>query len=235
MRKIVLMFWKSFLILTGCLTIIFFQGCGLIAVLGTESPSKQKTPAEIRLIKDKEKDKTKKLLVLVKQPSYLNAPPLLGQVLTEQIQARLIANAALSQSNLIGGDTLAQFRSSTPNFYSMTPQEIGKALKADWVLIADLTAYKLVNVANTEYYSGSLIGRAFLIDIADSRQIWPADSGDKKIDVGFDVERKGSQAALIRLAAAYAHCATRYFYDCPVSKFKIADDKSALVWSQWGD
>jgi hypothetical protein len=222
-----------------CLTfasfaVVFFQGCGLIGIIGSENPSEKKIPAEVRLIKDKKMDANRKLLVLIKQPSWLNAPPLLGQVLTEQIHARLVANKALALSNLISEESLAKFRGSTPDFYSMAPLDIGKAMNTDWVLVVELTSYKLYNIADTEYLSGELAGRAFVIDIADSKQLWPAGLGGGKIEVVFDVEKKGNKAGLARLAAAFSHCVTRYFYDCPKYRFKIADEKYNPEIKQFG-
>jgi hypothetical protein len=234
MKNIFVFFWKSLFILISCLTIILFQGCGLIGILGTESSYEKKVPAEVKLIKDKKSDNNRKLLVLVKQPSWLNAPPLLGQLLTEQIQLRLVANAALKFSNLISEESLSKFRGSTPNFYSMTTLEIGKAMNADWVLVVELTSYRLFNISDTEYFGGGLAGKAFVIDTADTRQLWPDKLGGEQIEIAFDVEKRGNKAALARLAAAYSHCVTRYFYDCPRRRFKIADEKTVSEIKQWG-
>jgi hypothetical protein len=218
-------------ILTASLTVILFEGCAIIGVLGTPTPSEKKIPAEFKLAAAKDK----KILVLVNQPSWLNAPPLLRQTLTEQIQKRLIINAGLNPSNMISYESLSEFRSKEAAFSSMTAAQIGKALNAELVLIADLTAYRLVDVEDSGYYEGSLSGCTFLIDAANSGRLWPVDVDNKKINVAFDIESRGQKAALVRLAAAFAHCATRFFYDCPQNKFKIAEDKSDSAWSQWGD
>ena len=220
--------------------VAFLQGCGLIGILGTESAAEKKIPAQYRFDvgnqKKVEPGQEKKILVLVNQPSYINAPPILRQVLTEQIQARLIMNAKLNAANFITYQALSDYRSKELNFYSMKAGEIGKALKADWLLVADLTGYKLINsIEETNYYGGTLTGKVFVIETASGYKVWPTDSEGININVGFDVERRGSEYSLIRLAAAFAHCATRYLYDCQENRFKIADDKSASVWSQWGD
>ena len=78
----------------------------------------------------------------------------------------------------------------------MTAAQIGKALNADLVLIVDLTDYKLVNVEDSDYYGGSLSGRTFVIDVANSEKLWPADLGSKNINVAFDVERRGRKLHL---------------------------------------
>ncbi len=219
---------------------VFLQGCELIGVLGTESSWEKKIPAQYSFnVGDQKKvepGQEKKILVLVNQPSFINAPPILRQVLTEQIQTRLIMNAKLKADNFISYDQLSDFRSKETNFFSMSAAEIGKALKADWVLVADLTGYKMVNsISETNYYGGELTGKVFIIDTAGGNKVWPTDSEGRDIKIGFDVERRGSEYALVRLAAGFAHCATRYLYNCPENRFKIADDKSASVWSQWGD
>jgi hypothetical protein len=226
-------------ILAASLAVILFEGCALIGVLGTPTPSEKMIPAEFKFVVDKSREgrltPDKKLLVLVNQPSWLNAPPLLRQTLTEQIQIRLIANAVLKPSNMVPYESLSEFRSKEAAFSSMTTAQIGKALNADLVLVADLTAYRLVDVEDSGYCEGSLSGCTFLIDDANSDKLWPVDADNKKINVAFDVESHGREAAFDRLAAAFAHCTARFFYDCPANKFKIAEDKSDLVWSQWGD
>jgi hypothetical protein len=226
-------------ILTASLAVILFEGCALIGVLGTPTPSEKMIPAEFKFVADKSREgrltPDKKLLVLVNQPSWLNAPPLLRQILTEQIQERLIINAGLKPSNMVSYESLSEFRSKEAAFSSMTAAQIGKALNADLVLIVDLTAYRLVNVEDSDYFGGSLSGCTFLIDVASSDRLWPADVENKKINVAFDVESHGQEAAFVRLAAAFAHCTTRFFHDCPSDRFKIAEDKSDSAWSQWGD
>jgi hypothetical protein len=219
-------------ILTASLAVILFEGCALIGILGTPTPSEKMIPAEFKFVAAE----GKKILVLVNQPSWLNAPPLLRQTLTKQIQARLIANAGPKPLlNMISYESLSEFRSKEAAFSSMTAAQIGKALNADLVLIADLTAYRLVNIEDSDYFGGSLSGCTFLIDVANSDKLWPADAENKKINVAFDIESHGREAAFDRLAAAFAHCTARFFYDCPANNFKIAEDKSDSIWSQWGD
>jgi hypothetical protein len=218
-------------ILTASLTVILFEGCAVVGILGTPTSSEKTIPAEFKLAAAKDK----KILVLVNQPSWLNAPPLLRQTLTEQIQKRLIANAGLKPSNIVSYESLSEFRSKEAAFSSMAAAQIGKALNADLVLIADLTAYRLVDVEDSDYFGGSLSGCTFLIDVANSDRLWPVDAENKKINVAFDIESHGREAAFDRLAAAFAYCTARFFYDCPQNKFKIAEDKSGSAWSQWGD
>ena len=233
MKKNIYFIIKMLLAMTA-FSIVFCQGCALIGIFGSETSSEKKIPAEIRLFPGKTVDKNKKLLVLIRQPSYLNAPPLLTQILTEQIQVRLVANAVLSPVNLVGSDAFAQFRKSTPSFYAMSPQELGKALNADWILVADLNVFQLANIEDTAYCSGELSGRVFLIEVAGDRQLWPANAAGRKIDVGFDIEKRGAKPAFERLASSFAHCATRYFYDCPRNRFKISDEKTVSELSQFG-
>jgi hypothetical protein len=217
-------FNRSICVLVVSIMAVFFQGCG------GEWSSKEKITAEFKF----DAGKDKKVLVLVNQPSWLNAPPLLHQELTEQIQKRLTIYAGLGAPNLVSYENLSEFRLQETAFSSMTAAQIGKALNADWVLVADLTDYKFV-VEESSYYGGTLTGRTFIINVDDSRKLWPADSESRKINVSFDIEDRGSEEALRRLAGAFAHCTTRYFFDCPKNKFKIAEDKSNPVWSEWGD
>jgi hypothetical protein len=224
-------FYYTFCILAASLLIVFFQGCGIIAILGSEPSSEEKIPAEFKFAAGKDK----KILVLVNQPSWLNAPPLLQQTLTEQIQKRLIAYAGLDISNLVPYENLSLYRSGETNYSSLTAAQIGNELGAQWVLLVDLTDYKFGSIEESDYYAGSLSGSIYIVETSSSEKLWPADSKNKKIDVAFDASRGGSQVSFAHLAAAFAHCATRYFYDCPKNRFKIAEDKSAQAWKEWGD
>jgi hypothetical protein len=223
-----------FCILAAGLLIVFVQGCGIISILGSEPESTKKIPAEFKFDVSKDK-KDKKVLVLVNQPSWLNAPPLLQQMITEQIQKRLMLYAGLKNFNLISYEALSQYRSGEENYSSMTAPQIGTALGADWVLLADLTDFKFGSIGESEYYSGSLSGHAFVIETANSEKLWPEDAENKKIDVGFEASKDGPQGSLAHLAAAFAHCATRNFFDCPKSSFKIAEDRIASSLNEWGN
>jgi len=85
-------------------------------------------------------------------------------------------------------------------------------------------------MAETSYYKGFLSVRSNLRDVSTGEKLWPGSAETKGVRVGFEVESHGREAAVARLASASAHCIVRYFYDCPVGKFKIADDIGYISW-----
>jgi hypothetical protein len=60
--------------------------------------------------------------------------------------------------------------------------------------------------------------------------LWPESARSKRGIVGFEVESRGQQAGVERLANGLAHCTVRYFYDCREDSFKISDDRSDIGW-----
>lgn len=214
-----------------CVGFIFCFGCGLIANMGTESPREKKIPAEFKLA-DK---KGKKILVLVNQPVWLGAPPVLRGELADMINRRLVENAKINSGSIIDYKTLSDFRSKRVDFSMMSEAQVGKALGADLVLLLVLDGYTMNKLADTDYYKGSLEGQAGLIEVETDKKLWPEKDSSRVVRVGFEVEVRGAEIALSRLANSMAYCVTRYFYDCPKDKFKIADDRSGVAWEIWND
>lgn len=210
-------------------SVIFSSGCGLIAMMGSETPSEKEVPAEFKLA-DKE---GQKMLVLVNQPAWIGAPPVLRGELTDMINKKLVENVKLNSSNIIDYKTLSDFRAKRVDFSMMSEAQIGKALGANFILLLVLDGCSMSKLPDTDYYKGLLEGQAVLIDVETDKKLWPQQGGTKVVRVGFEVEVSGAATALRRLAGSMAHCVTRYFYDCPNHRFKTADDKSDVVWESW--
>ena len=210
------------------LCFIFCFGCGLIAKMGSPSSHEKKIPAEFKLAEPE----GQKILVFVKQPAWIGAPPALRGILTEIMNVRLLENAKLSSRSVIDYETLSDFRLKRVDFSMMSEAEIGKALGADLILLLVLDGYSMSKLPDTDYYKGLLEGQAVLIEVETNKKLWPVD-GSRVVRVGFEVEVLGAGAALSRLANSMAHCVTRYFYDCPRNKFKTADDRSGVGWESW--
>ena len=68
-----------------------------------------------------------------------------------------------------------------------------------------------------------------LFDVSDGGKLWT----HKNIRVGFEIEDRGYDVAVKRMAAVFAHCTVRYLYDCPKKKFKIYGDRSNFSWGDW--
>jgi hypothetical protein len=200
------------------------NGCGFVSLLGTPSRHEGKVAAEYNLAERK----SQKLLVLVNQPSWVRARTNLRFYLTEAIQAELERRIEMRPDNLVSYDEVSGFRSGRSDFAALEPWEVGKALGADMVLLVTVQDYYLADQGQTGYYKGSLGSQVLLIDAGTRAVLWPKSGDGKEIRVGFEIEPRGHETAVARLAFATAHCIVRYLYDCRQNKFKIGDDVSEI-------
>lgn len=207
---------------------LFCAGCGfkIIGLLGTPARHEREIPAEYDLTKHG----GQKLLVLVNQPGWLGAKANLRYHLTEAINKALTAKIEIPTDSLISYDKLSEFRSGNSNFSLLSTFEVGAAFDANMVLLVAVEDYQLNEVPETDYYRGLLNVKTVLLDVTKEEKLWPESEESKSIKVGFEVEQRGKEIAIKRLAAAVAHCAVRHFYDCPKNKFKIPEDRSRINW-----
>jgi len=210
------------------MSVILFAGCApqFLAVIGTPTKSEQQDTAEY----DLSKNKTQKILVFVDQPTYLSDYPNLRFYLSDVINRILRDKAKVKPELLINYQALADLRMKTPDFSILTPPQIGQKLGADLVLAVTIIDCKVSELSGGVYYSGSLDAHAALYSVSSSEKLWPAAEQSRLVQVGFESERRGRDAAVIRLAAAAAHCVTRYLYNCPKINFKISDERTASGW-----
>lgn len=203
-------------------------GCqpGIFAVLGTPTSAEKKIPAEYDITKQKEQN----ILVLVDQPAYLNVQANMRYLLTNTVQKMLVLRLKIEPEFLIKYDTLADFRSSTPDFSLLSPEQIGSHLGADLVLLIVIDDCQISDIAQTGYFTGRLDVEAQLIKVSTGEKLWPTVERTRKIKVGFESERRGLDAAAVRLSVAAAHCVTRYLYNCHKNKFEISDEVKDVGW-----
>jgi hypothetical protein len=209
--------------------LLFQAGCNLPALIGTPTSDETKIPAEYNLAPQKGQ-KGQKILVFVDVPSSLNAHPNLRFFLTDTINKTFQQKAKISPTLLIDYDTLAEFRASTSDFSLLSPEQVGSALGADLVLSVVVSDCKFAGVGDTSYLDISLDAQASLIKVSTGEKLWPSVESAKIIRVGFESEGRGADVAAVRLAAATAHCVTRYLYDCPKKQFKIKEEKTDIGW-----
>jgi hypothetical protein len=205
--------------------VFFYNGCGVVGLMGTPSPYEKKVPAEYDLTKQK----GRKVLVLVEQPGWLSAQANLRYYLTEAIRENLIAKVKVPPKYILSYNELSEFRSNKGDFSSLSPAEVGKALGADIVLLVMIEDYQVGEVAGSGYYNGFLSAQAAIFE-ASGEKVWPESAENKSIKVSFETGEKGQEAAVKRLVNACAHCTSRYFYNCPKYKFKIFDEKRDIGW-----
>jgi hypothetical protein len=219
-----------FMILLG---LCFCSGCGAFAVLGGETSSEKKIQAEYDLTTVE--NKSKKILVLVNQPAWLSAGANLSYYVTEAMNMSLAGKVKVVPENLVEYKELSEYRSSKPNFVLLSPVQVGIAFDADIVLLVTIETYMLTPIEETGYYKGSLNANAVLLATADGDKLWPDSQVNKSVKVGFEIGEKDRELCVKRLAGSLAHCTTRYLYNCKRDKFKIMDDKSDIVWEEWGN
>jgi hypothetical protein len=220
---------KKVIVFSVLAAIFFYNGCGVVGLLGTPSRHERKIPAEYDLTKRK----NQKILILVEQPGWLSTQANLRYYLTEAIRENLTAKVEVPPEYIISYNELSEFRSNKSDFPLLSPATVGRALGADIVLLVMLEDYQLSEVAETGYYGGFLGAQTVLFETATGEKLWPESAESKSIRVGFEVEQQGQEAAVGRLVAACAYCTTRYLYNCPKDKFKISDDRSHISWEEW--
>jgi hypothetical protein len=223
-------FWPAILVYAGLPVLLFCAGCqfvSMVGVLGTPTPSETKNSAQYNITRDKDQ----KILVLVDQPASFSAYANLRFYLTDTIIKTLQVKAKMKPSLFIDYKMLADLRAGTPDFYMLSPAQVGDKLGADLVLAVTITDCRISNLAEAGCI-GSLDANAALYKVATGEKLWPTIEQSQLVQVGCESERRGQDAACVRLAAAAAHCITRYLYDCPSSNFKISDERTASGWEK---
>jgi len=205
-------------------------GCspGIVSVLGTPTSAETKIPAEYDITKEKDK----KILTLVEQPYFLRAHPNLRYFITVGVNKILEDRAKIKPELFISYDVLAELRSSTPDFSTLTPAEVGSKLGADFVLVVTIINYQLDDKNAPGFFTGRLEVQAQLFSVSPAEKLWPAMETARTIKVGFESVRSGADTASLRLAGDAAKCVTRYLYNCLKNEFKSADEASEVGWGQ---
>lgn len=221
-------FWPVVLFCAGLPLALFYAGCNpaIVGVIGTPTSSEAGASAEYDLSKDKDQ----KILVFVDQPTYLSAYPNLRFYITDVIGKLLQEKAKIKQSLFINYQSLDDLRAATPDFYTLSPTQIGEKLGADLVLVVTVTDCKVRDLPEGGYVTGSLDAYAMLYRVSSGEKLWPTTENSRLVQVGFESERRGRDAAVVRLAAAASHCVTRYLYNCPKAGFKVSDERTASGW-----
>ncbi len=223
-------FWPAILVYAGLPVLLFCAGCqfvGMVGVLGTPTQSETKSSAQYNLTKDKDQ----KILVLVDQPASFSAYANLRFYLTDTIIKMLQVKAEIEPSLFIDYKTLADLRAGTPDFYMLSPAQVGEKLGADLVLAVTIVDCRITDIGEAGY-NGSLDANAALYKVATGEKLWPTIEQSQRVEVGCESERRGRDAAVVRLAVAAAHCVTRYLYDCPKAGFKISDERTVSGWEK---
>lgn len=208
---------------------MLFAGCGLVSLMGTPSRYEKKIPAEY----DISAHAGQKILVLVEQPSWLNAHVNMRYYLTKAFIRNLTKNTKLHPENFVTYQQLTEYRASRTDLTSLSPRVFARALKAELILYVVIETFEMNQPIETAPYSADLRIKAILLETDSGKKLWPAHQPGKTVNVGFDLGPKNFEIATTKLAASAAHCTVRYLYNCKKAYFKIADDRSYLGWENW--
>jgi len=220
MRKLLVIYLFGMLLCCG--------GCRAVGALATPTQWEIKIPAEYSL----GKKKPQKMLVLVEQPSLAAAEVNIRVYLTQAIESFAAEKVGIEAEVFVPYQKLADMRSSSAEFATLSPVEVGKALDASIVLYVVIDNFGLYGLSDGGYYKGQLDTRSGLYDVASGQMLWPQTGELKACSVGFEMQKEQEKAAR-RLAASMAKCIVRNFYDCPKPEFKLADEQKKDTTEGW--
>jgi hypothetical protein len=224
----------NMLVLAGSVVVLsvsmlFCGGCGIPGLFGVPTPGEEPIKAEY----DLSEQTRSRLLVLVKQPGWLNIKANMRYYLTKHINRELTKRIEIPKENLVSYQQLKEFRSNRPDFSYLSLEQIGSQFKVDFILVVTVSQFELLEMPREKYHRGFMASQYSLYDAKTGAKLSPDSSSGKNIMVGFEIEDKGKRMAIERLANSTAYCTVRYLYDCPKGKFKIADDRSGENWIGW--
>ena len=218
---------KNIILTFGVIVLLLASsGCGILHTLFANQDEMGMVKAELEL----EEYLPGRVLVLVDQPSWVNCEANLRSMLTEDINFRLKEKFKLK--DLVEYGEIARLRAENPEFYKMSPYQVGRMVNADVVIVVGIDNYALYEIADAGYYSGSLVSRCSAFDVQENIKIWPRGSGTRRVGLCVEVE-KGSKKTLERLSKGSAHCVVRYFQDCKNEKFNIIDEEIDFRKIDW--
>jgi len=225
---------KNILITVGiAATAAFWTGCGSIGGIGgalsSEPESEKVKPAEFKLAETEGK-----IVVVVSQPAWIKTPMDLRVSLTDAFNVALEEKAEIKKERLTPYMDVLKFRIGLPADKKDDPFEIASKLNAQYVLVVQIMDFELSTFAERDFYNGLMITKSCLFD-AKGDKMWPQDANNncREITVGFEAEKGTVKSAVERLSCATAHCVSRYFYNCKVAHFRIAEEQKELDFYTW--
>jgi hypothetical protein len=211
---------------TGC-------GIGTMGALGGIASSETDAEKVIRAEFDLAKTDGN-IVVIVSQPAWIKTPMDLRITLTDAINAALEENAKIKKGRLTPYKDVLKCRMGLADEKRDDPFAIASKLNAQYVLAVQITDFELSTFAEEDLFNGTMITKSRLFD-AKGNNIWPQDANEagRQITVGFEDEKGTAELAVGKLAAATAHCVTRYLYNCKKEKFRIAEEQKELDFYTW--
>jgi len=201
-------------------------GCGGIAAIGTPTSSEKEVPAEFKLRRTKGK-----ILVFASQLAWVKSPMDLRASLTNSFNQAFEQRARLKEERLIPYTDILKLRMGLPVNEKNDAFKIASKLGAGYVLVVEVMDFELSTFAEKDFFNGMIQTKSCLYDIKGDK-LWPEDEC-RGLTLGFEAEKGTAKSAVEKLSAATAHCVTRYFYNCKVVKFRIAEEQKELDYYKW--
>mgnify|MGYP001417897282 CR=1 FL=1 len=217
---------KKNLILTISLAVLaaFWYGCslagGLAGVASSETESEKITKAEFKL-----KQTEGKILVLVHQSGWIKSPMDLRSELTKYINESLVnkENVKLDKERIIEYNDVLKARLQLSEDKRDEPNQIAAKLQARYIIYVQILDFDLQTFAERNIYNGLMSANFCLLD-ESGKKLWPQGDNNKTSLVEIEAEKGTMEKSVAKLAAATAHCITRYFYDCRTIRFRPPEE-----------
>jgi hypothetical protein len=194
--------------------------------LASPTSREKKVPAEYSLQGTKSR-----VMVFVDEARAGSVPFDLRSRLDATVRAHLIRKVRIKEENVVGPVDYAPSRLAA--YAGLSPAEIGRQAGADLVVYVRVESHEINQMHAAGYFSASLVTRSVLLDAASGEVLWPKGEEVKVARIRLELETGGRDATLNRLAAATAHCVTRYFYDCPGDQFRSGDEQKEYDKVYW--
>ncbi len=195
-------------------------GCNVVGFLVSPSAHERKVKAEFRLT---ERQKGR-ILVLVDRSRSGSVPVGFASQLLDTVRQRLVKKARIKEKYLVVIDGTSPENANASRLIKSSPAEVARDAGVETVLYVEIQDCKIVGMVEKDYYEGSVTCRAALLDSSGGRILWPDDGGGRLIRVRVELETRGRQVVLNRLAGSASHCIVRNFYDCPRTSYRTADE-----------
>ena len=194
------------------------SGCIALSFLLSEGPYEKGIPPAY----DLREQQDRKVLVWVECPRSANADFDVQERLATAFRLYLVEKAKFDSENVIlssisDGDALL-----------LDPKKIARSQGLGYLLLIQVDKYEADFLQIRDYYAGEMVSRAVLFDVDLGETLWPGQPEGKMIHVAVEMETKGREALISRLASATAHCVSRNLYPCEKLKYKTADERVSL-------
>ncbi len=212
-------------VLAGCILVVS-AGCNVGGFLASPTSHEKKVPAEYNL-----RGAQKKVLVYVDEARQGSTPADVRAAIDAAVRRLLMTKVRIKEQYVAEAIDYAPARMAA--YSQLSPVQIGREAGADLVLYVRVESHDMHQLHSAGYFSASVITRSVLLDTASGEVVWPKGEDVKLARIRFELETKGREAAIERLARATAHCVTRHFYDCPGDEFRSGDEQKEYDKIYW--